>query len=819
MSVQNSAPIVASSEVPPPPASGAHLRISTLGSKHAYTAEPLDLTWDALVEGLSAPLEADVPKGELPMWSLADYRDGRRGTANVLSVAALGFDVDEPPIPDAAALRAALAPYRAHAHTSSSSTTTAPRWRVVVALSRPVTAAEYPIVWRAVEASFPFRVGQQAKDPQRCWFSPRRGVDGSFVAFTATGEPVDVDAVLAAAPDRGEAQGRILSTYASTFAPPTDALAAELLGRAWPVRGRHGAQLALAGVLRSCGFDADRATDFVCHVCRTAGDEDRPKRVATVWGTWARAARGESVATWGTLRAHVPGPVVDAVRAMIDPTAMALARVRAGVPEKPNKPETTTDSGDHAPLPVFPTHVLPVMLRDFVTGLAVSTQVPVDMTAMMAVATCAGAVAGKVDIAIRNDYSEPLNLYVVCVASPGERKTAVVNACVRPLADAERALKAEAAPRIAMARAKRELAESDLKKLRSEYAKLNKHTVDQEHLPNRLGGGWLDLQRRITEQSAALEGLAVPAEPRLLCGDVTDEKLAILMAEQGGRMTCASAEGTLFEVAAGKYLDGGGGNFGALLQGHAGDFIHVDRVGRESLHVENPRLTVALAVQPEVIERIGNNREMRGKGLLARFLYVHPASLVGRREVDPPELREDVRARYIGLVYALARLAPPAAGTSIPRLQLGPEARALHVAFRRQLEPRTGPGGDLHEIADWSNKLAGAIARIAGVLHVVQHGVDVGVPVAGSTMAAAIEIGEYLLAHARRVFNVMAATQVERDVEALVAWIRTRGGRVTRRELLRGPNAARDPRRREPALSEAIDLGRLVAKGEGYRAP
>ena len=54
-------------------------------------------------------------------------------------------------------------------------------------------------------------------------------------------------------------------------------------------------------------------------------------------------------------------------------------------------------------------------------------------------------------------------------------------------------------------------------------------------------------------------------------------------------------------------------------------------------------------------------------------------------------------------------------------LDLGPEAAALFLSFEAELEPRLGEFGDLAPVADWAGKLAGAVARLAGLLHIAAH--------------------------------------------------------------------------------------------------
>ena len=64
-------------------------------------------------------------------------------------------------------------------------------------------------------------------------------------------------------------------------------------------------------------------------------------------------------------------------------------------------------------------------------------------------------------------------------------------------------------------------------------------------------------------------------------------------------MLLASAEGTAFEIAKGRYSETA--NFDVFLKGHAGDPLRVGRISRDSEAVNSPALSCALAVQPDVI--------------------------------------------------------------------------------------------------------------------------------------------------------------------------------------------------------------------------
>jgi hypothetical protein len=63
----------------------------------------------------------------------------------------------------------------------------------------------------------------------------------------------------------------------------------------------------------------------------------------------------------------------------------------------------------------------------------------------------------------------------------------------------------------------------------------------------------------------------------------------------------------------------------------------MSRVCASSLeYVKQPAVTVALTMQPDVLVRLMDTPGFRGRGLLGRFLYAMPPSLLGRRQPEAP---------------------------------------------------------------------------------------------------------------------------------------------------------------------------------------
>ncbi|MDW4916436.1 DUF3987 domain-containing protein, partial [Streptomyces californicus] len=85
-------------------------------------------------------------------------------------------------------------------------------------------------------------------------------------------------------------------------------------------------------------------------------------------------------------------------------------------------------------------------------------------------------------------------------------------------------------------------------------------------------------------------------------------------------------------------------------------------------------------------------------------------------------------------------------------------------------------------------KRDGAVARIAGLLHLATHP-DNGwmVPIEAATMANAVEIGDYFTAHALEVFDAMGADPAQEAAHQLLTHLKEqRLSGFTKRELFRG---------------------------------
>ena len=394
--------------------------------------------------------------------------------------------------------------------------------------------------------------------------------------------------------------------------------------------------------------------------------------------------------------------------------------------------------------PPFPADVLPESIEKFAEAQAIALQTPLDLTGCLVLGAGAVAGAGRCVVRLDQEWTETLNLFIVITLPSGERKSPAFRAIMTPLEERELTLAAE--PEIASAQTQADIRQKRIQDLKSRAAKA-KSDGERDGLTG-----------EASELARELAAVSVPNSPRLLADDATSEAVASLLAQQGGRLAVMSTEGGLFETLAGRYSEGVL-NIDVYLKGFSGDTLRVDRKGRPPEFVREPALTLCLTVQPEVIRGLGGKRGFRGRGLLARFLYSVPRSLVGYRSTAAPPVPDDLRKRWRRVIKDLLKIPDPPEGQE-HAIRLSEEGAEVFQAFRNRVEIQLRPGADLYEIQDFGNKLPGAVARIAGILHLFAHPED-GRPwelaIEKSTMEAAIRLGDYFNDHADLAFGMMGA--------------------------------------------------------------
>jgi len=429
----------------------------------------------------------------------------------------------------------------------------------------------------------------------------------------------------------------------------------------------------------------------------------------------------------------------------------------------------------------FPTDALPAAFKAMVRAVAGNKQVPEDLPALIGLAVVATLAGPRLAIQRQPGWTEPLTLYTTVGLGSANLKSPATADVVKPLYAIEDELQA----------AWREKTDDQVFDLGERRA--------HESLKGRDAA-------RIEEEIDKLKNAKPPRV--LFYPDTTPEALAMAMAANGGCGGIIDSEGEFFAHLAGRYSKGVP-NLGFALKAYDADRYGVDRVGREQAPIRRAVLALGLAVQPDVLESVARDRVMRERGLLGRLLFAVPESLLGWRNEDDATPYDPAAMR--GWAEALRRIAKIDLGDPMaddfPTLVLSPEALALHKDFRRKIEPRLRPDGELGDMPGWGGKHAGRVLRIAGLLHLL-CGRGLTEEVSERNMWVAVKIGWWAIPHAIAVFGMDNGTPDGDDekCKALLMWARAKGhDELTPRMVARGHRVTWVKTAKTPDIEAVLD--------------
>ena len=423
--------------------------------------------------------------------------------------------------------------------------------------------------------------------------------------------------------------------------------------------------------------------------------------------------------------------------------------------------------------PPIPPESVPGILREFCPALAEAVQVPFELALCNALGALAVASQRTLVLKVRDGYFEPLNIYALCPLPPGERKSATVEACKRPLVEWQAAKRQELQESIRDAESERKSLEKAIEAKRCKIAQASTE----------------EARRELIEEVKRMErGLPeVPAVPRLLADDFTPEAAAVLMAQHEQRIGVLEAEGGIFDTLAGRYSNGVP-NLDAVLKFWSGEACQIDRKGRESLWLNNPHLTMVISPQPDVVKGLAGLPGFRGRGLLGRFLYFIPESRLGNRKAEPSPIPFQVAEAWRNTLHRLLAIPWAVNEHGEPTghiLSLEPAAYSLWLEFWEHVEREHLPGGEFEHIKDWSGKFPGQAARLAGLFHAATVHEPHRNALTLETMQSALAVAAILSEHAKAAFGLMGSDPAQDCAKAILDKLqRDRVSRFTARDAL-----------------------------------
>lgn len=441
------------------------------------------------------------------------------------------------------------------------------------------------------------------------------------------------------------------------------------------------------------------------------------------------------------------------------------------------------------PPPPFDTKWLPGVFGEYAAALSEFNQVPPDLPGMLLLGAVNAATLGL--HCVRAAWDEPMQLFICISMNPSERKSPVFSAVRRPIDEYEAEENKRRAPLITESRTVRASLERRLRKAIDSGEEAEAVCVAHE-----------------------LDALSGVKPLQLIAADATPEAVVQIMQENGGRIVLMDSEGDMFDTMAGRYSNGTA-NLNVYLHGYSGEKVMVNRVGRDAVCIPSATMAAVLAVQPSVVRGVFENPAMLSRGLAARFLWVQPPSMMGKRRIDVQPINDSLYAKYDDHIRRM--LAKPRPQSPVP-LTLTPEALSAFNEWRREVELLLGEEWKPLALWGWGGKLCGLTLRIAGTLAMMKDAQEVD----AHSLLTAVAISRWAVLHAQAVsFDVRSGDSLAQRV---LDKVRNKGyGAFSRRDIQRdvqGQSVFKtgggfDGRKLDEALRELEERGYIRRQASG----
>ena len=374
----------------------------------------------------------------------------------------------------------------------------------------------------------------------------------------------------------------------------------------------------------------------------------------------------------------------------------------------PASPED--DEPEAAP---FPVNALPPTMALLVSAVARCERVPLALPGVCALGVISAALGAGLEVTSGPNRATRGNLFLLASAESGSGKSETFRIVAAPLVEYQQrqleVWKDKTSPQL----------QSEIRVLDREVGTLEKKAAKSSDPMerDRLVG---ELEYKLARKDDLTRKAALPCT---IAQDVTTERLAVLLRDNREVTFSASADARkLVDNLLGRYNPGKTTDESLYLSAFSGDFVRVDRQGRDAVVLNRPCLALCWFVQPDLLGTMLGEESLSASGFLPRLLLCHTHATPRRIEGEAQALSDHTRGQWAKLVTDL--LATFHDAEKPQRIAAAPEAAALLTEFHNRVVDRRAV--DLADVGAFAARYAEQAWRVAVVLHAALHGAEAG---------------------------------------------------------------------------------------------
>ncbi|MRT91910.1 DUF3987 domain-containing protein [Ancylomarina sp. 16SWW S1-10-2] len=405
----------------------------------------------------------------------------------------------------------------------------------------------------------------------------------------------------------------------------------------------------------------------------------------------------------------------------------------------------------------FPVDAFPNTIAEFVSKSAEAINCPEEFIAVPMLSCFAMAMSNKRVVELKKDWREFAILYAAIVSRPGTKKSPALNKAILPLKQLQNKFSASYLKDKEKYQKKCEAFESEFQRWKS-----------------------LSKSERLNSETPIKPD--TPTVKQLITSDATMEAITELMINNNSGVLCYMDELAGWIKGMNQYKSGGGNELEMWLKLWSAIFQIINRKGKEPIFSDNPFVNVLGGIQPEVLDIFSG----KDNGLIDRILFAYPDEIAPMiTDIEVSEiLDEKLTSIFNRLFNAHFKEGVKSDQPEITRFSSEAYQKFKDYVNNTLYKEMVSYQMPYYLRGAWA-KFPGYIARFALIIQGMNYGENKKTleKIDLDSLNKAIEITEYFMENAKKVYARLNASKVDRKVELAERWINRNGGNASLREI------------------------------------